>query len=66
MSVLTKQDEEKTMIELTNYCNHPLNTPDHCQARVLRSFLIASLVGGDTSDVRFYRNGICVRHAMFS
>jgi hypothetical protein len=54
------------MQELTQYCNQPMNTPDHCQARVLRTYLIASLLGGDTQDVRFYRDGVCFRHAMFS
>ena len=43
-----------------------INTPDHCQARVLRAFLVSSLLGGDTSDVRFYRDGVCFRHSMFA
>jgi hypothetical protein len=61
------------MTDLVAYCNQKdsqggfINDMDHRQARVLRSFLIASLLGGDTSDVRFFNaNGICFRHAMFS
>ncbi len=53
------------MTDLINYCNESNNDKDHCQARVLRSFLIASLLGGDTSDVRIYSNGLWVRHASF-
>jgi hypothetical protein len=60
------------MHTLVNYCNERdlygrfYNDADHRQARVFRSYLIASLLGGDTRDVRFFdANGICFRHAMF-
>ena len=53
--------------ELVRYCNEDNNDADHRQARVLRVFLIASLLGGDTGDVRFYdRQGVWYRHASFS
>jgi hypothetical protein len=59
--------------ELTSYCNQRdaaggfFNDVDHRQARVLRSYLIAALLGGDTKDVRFFdESGLCFRHAMFS
>ena len=55
------------MNELVQYCNRQSNDMDTRQARILRSYLIASLLGGDTQDVRFYdENGIWVRHASFS
>lgn len=61
------------MIELTTFCNQRdtaggfVNDMDHRQARVLRSYLIATLLGGNTQDVRFYdESGICFRHAMFN
>ena len=54
------------MEQLVNFCNEANNDADHRQARVFRSFLIASLLRGDTRDVRFYdEQGIWYRHASF-
>ena len=55
------------MLELVTYCDESNNDADHRQARVLRRWLIDQLLGGDTSDVRFYTDGgIWYRHANFS
>jgi hypothetical protein len=61
------------MTELISYCDQRtaaggyFNDADHRQARMMRHYLTATLLGGDTKDVRFYdESGICFRHAMFS
>lgn len=61
------------MTDLINYCNQKdsqggfINDMDHRQARVFRAYLIASLLGGNCQDVRFFdANGICFRTAMFN
>lgn len=55
------------MNDLVRFCKESNNDMDHRQARILRAFLIASLLGGDVSDVRFFnKDGICFRHASFS
>ena len=54
------------MLELYNYCSESNNNADHRQARIFQRYIIASLLGGDLSDVRFYtKGGIWYRHASF-
>lgn len=55
------------MNELVQYCNQPTNHIDVRQARIFRTYLIASLMnlsGVDT--VRVYRNGACYRESSFT
>ena len=55
------------MRDLINYCNESNNDADHRQARRLRIYLIATLLGGDVNDVRFYdANGNWYRHSSFN
>ena len=55
------------MPELINYCAERSNNADHRQARVFKSYIIASLLNVDYSvSVRFFReDGVCYREAMF-
>ncbi len=54
------------MDELKQYCRQELNTADVRQARIFMDYIIATLLGGDTRDVRFYApNGDCFRTASF-
>jgi hypothetical protein len=55
------------MANLVKYCRESNNDTDHRQARIFRAYLIAILLNGDTSDVRFYNaNGLCFRIASFA
>jgi hypothetical protein len=47
------------MLELMSYCKEDSNDADHCQARVMRNFILASLLGavvgsGYTSDDKMH------------
>lgn len=55
------------MEELVTFCNQQSNGIEVRQARILRHYLTASLLGGDVRDVRFYNeHGMCFRHASFT
>lgn len=54
------------MTELVNYCAEPSNDMNHRQARVFKSYIIASLLGIDyNTEVRFFKEEVCYRVAMF-
>lgn len=55
------------MEELMRYISESNNNADHRQARILHTYLVASLLRlTDTEEVRFYNaGGVCYRVAYF-